>query len=905
MRLNPGTRLGAYEIVAAIGAGGMGEVYRARDTRLGRTVAIKIVRSYTLAGPAFQERLSGEAKAISALDHPNICALYDVGHEAGLDYLVMQYVEGETLAARLAHGAMAPDAAFACAAQVATALAAAHRQHIVHRDLKPANIMLTKGGVKLLDFGLAKLETFPPDAGLATHTSPLTAAGTVVGTLNYMSPEQLEGRDIDTRSDLFSFGAVVFEMLSGRRAFSGNSAAATVAAIMSAEPPCLEGVAGFGAQVPATVQRSVDRVLRRCFAKHPDDRWQSAADVADELTWIAGEWRRGDRTPEVRHRSSPWRWWPLVAASVAGAAIAAATFSLGRPRSQAPAPARIEFQIDAPPQTAFANVYDGVAVSPDGLNIVVSAVSEGARAHSLWLRSLGSLTLRPLPGTENASSPSWSPDGRSVAFFADGKLKRIEIAGGSPLPLCDAAVSSYAPAGISWNRDDVILFGGPDGLRRILATSGVAEPATRVDPTRRETGHGFPQFLPDGDRFLYFIASDDIRVQGVYAGSLSAPQQPRQLLRTPSRAAYAPARGGQPPYLLWIRDRSLVAQRLDPDSLQLQNDPVTITDDVNVNIYNARPAFSVSDEGVLTYFSGDTFTKRPLAWMTRGRKESSPAAPDGVYWNVGLAPGADRIAAGVWERDGATGNQNLDVFIWEGGTKRRVTTSPARDGSPVWSPDGTEIVYASARESGVAQIFRRKAAAGAGEDERLTDGSDYKIPVHWSRDGKYVIYEAAGDLFALSMLDRRSIAVAQTPANERAGSISPNGQWLAFIADYSGRPELYVKPFNPGTPDSSPPTLISRDGAADVKWNRDGTELFFLDLRRRVMVVPVQSGPQGTRRAGLPEPLFQADIRVPRDDRQFAGTDDDRRFLVILSPVAGDQRQLITVVTNWQTSPTK
>jgi serine/threonine protein kinase/Tol biopolymer transport system component len=900
--LNPGTRLGAYEIVTAIGAGGMGEVYRAKDTRLGRTVAIKIVRSDASAGAAFQERLRREAKTISALDHPNICALYDVGHEAGLDYLVMQYVEGETLAAVLANGAMPPEAALACAGQIASALAAAHRRHIVHRDLKPANIMLTKSGVKLLDFGVAKLVSFPSAADLATHTSSPTAEGELIGTLNYMSPEQLEGKAIDTRSDLFSFGAVMFEMLCGRPAFAGDSTAATVAAIMRAEPPRLGDVHGFAARTPATVLRRVDRLLRRCFARPPDDRWQSAADLADELTWIEDEWRRPDGAPDGVHRPGARRWLPLAAACLAGTAIAA-ILVLMRPWQHAPAEPRLQFEISAPPQTTFAGVHDGIAVSPDGQNIVLSLAGESNRQRFLWLRPLASLQPRLLPGTENASSPSWSPNGGSVAFFADGKLKRIEIAGGSPLPLCDAVDSIYVPAGITWSREDVILFGGPEGLRRILASGGVAETVTRVDLARREIGHGFPQFLPDGDRFLYFIASDDVTVQGVYVGSLSDPQQRRQLLRTPSRAAYAPARSGHPAYLLWIRDRSLLAQRIDPELFQMVGDPVTVTDDLNVNIYNARPAFSISDQGVLTYFAGETFGKRRMVWMTRDGKEPSEAAPEAVYWNVGLAPGANRMAVGLWEIDGQTGQPNLDVWIWEFAQEARwrATTAPARDGAPVWSPTGAEIAYASARDSGVGQIFRRKASPGDRGEEPLTEGPRYKIPVDWSRDGKYIIYEEGqADLMALPLLDRKPIALANTPFVERAGSISPSGRWLAFVADYAGRLEVYVKPFDPGAsdPHSQQPTPISRDGAVDVTWSPDGTELFFLDLSRRLMVVRLESGPHGIS-AEPPRPLFQADIRAARPDGQFA-TADGQRFLVILSPETGDDRQVMTVVTNWQ-----
>ena len=397
-------------------------------------------------------------------------------------------------------------------------------------------------------------------------------------------------------------------------------------------------------------------------------------------------------------------------------------------------------------------------------------------------------------------------------MFLDGKLKRVDITGGPPLSLCDAAASFVIPDWISWSRRDTILFGGSQGRRRVHTSGGAVEVVTSADRSRGEIGHGFPQFLPDRERFLYFIASNDANVQGVYAGSVSEPARRQQLIRTPARVAFAPPRRDHPAYLLWIRDRALVAQPFDPDSLQFRGDALAVTNDINVHIYNSRPAFFVSDAGVLAYFAGGTFAKRPLVWMRRGGKQPEAAAPDDAYWNLDLAPADDRIAVGRWEFDGKTGQPNLDVGIREsaGGSLWRVTTLPGRDGSPVWSPDGAEIAYASAREDGVAQIYRRKAAAGDGNEARLTDGPHYKIAVDWSADGKYIVFEERNDLMVLPLDgDRRAVPIAQTRFVEKAGTISPNGRWFAFVADYSGRPNVYVKPFKPGTAEVDQPTPVS------------------------------------------------------------------------------------------------
>ena len=504
---------GLYEILSPIGAGGMGEVYRASDTRLARTVAIKVIRSQSTVSPEFQDRFAREARAISALDHPHICALYDVGHDDGLDYLVIQYLEGETLAERLGRlpQSLPLDETLRHARRIAEALGAAHRKNIVHRDLKPGNVMLTKSGIKLLDFGLAKLVARTPAgdvASLATLTSPLSLTkGSCWVRFLYMSPEQLEGRDVDGRSDVFSFGAVLFEMLTGRRLFERESQAAVIAAVMTVDPTVAGLLSGVKPALPAKTRRDLERLLRKCLAKHPDDRWQSAADLAYELAGIEEDWRGGtDETKAPQAPSRGWPAWMVVAAGLAGAGIVAAGLSLfGRSidrKETALGLQAIRFVADPPPRTRFTNLYDSVAPSPDGRFVVFSAGPEAIDAASLWLRPLDSASERPLQGTDKALFPTWSQDSRSIAFFTEGKLKRIEVAGGAPLTLCDASIG-VAPGGATWNRDGIILFGGATGLHRVSASGGTPTLVTTVDGSRRETGHGFPQFMPDGNRFLY------------------------------------------------------------------------------------------------------------------------------------------------------------------------------------------------------------------------------------------------------------------------------------------------------------------------------------------------------------------------------------------------------------------
>jgi Tol biopolymer transport system component len=563
-----------------------------------------------------------------------------------------------------------------------------------------------------------------------------------------------------------------------------------------------------------------------------------------------------------------------------------------------PAP-RIEFLVPAPAGTTFVDLAAGLAVSPDGKSIVMTAQAPGTSAASLWLQTLDSLTPRLLPNTQGAKFPAWSPDGRSIAYFADNQLKLVDLAGGAPLSLCAASATAGLPGGASVNRDGVILISSVSGLQRVSSSEkGAVRPVTVADVARRELAHGFPQFLPDGDRFLYFIWSDDSNVQGVYASSLSAPGRRTRLLRTPSKAVFVPEHDGHPAYLLWMQERTLLAQRIDARSLQLVGDPSTVAQNVNVSIYNGRPMFSVSETGTLAYVEGQAPTKRRMVWMRRGDPAPVPAAPEAMYWNLSLAPDGERIALGRFG-DATSGDAaNLDVWIWDiaRATEERITFSPARDAAPIWSPDGREIVHGSGREGG-AGLYRRPASSDEASMQRLTGG--YTLPYDWSRDGRYILYTQLGDVMALRLDgDPTSIPVAQTEFTETTPAISPDGRWVSFAANYTGRFEIYVQPFPGGAGVS--PQRISSDGGYGGKWRADGGEFFFTGLNGAPMGMTIHIDPSGVR-GDKARALFGPDIRIRPDNvtRQFDVTADGQRFLMILRSPDDDAPTQMTVVYNW------
>jgi Tol biopolymer transport system component len=569
-------------------------------------------------------------------------------------------------------------------------------------------------------------------------------------------------------------------------------------------------------------------------------------------------------------------------------------------RETAPDLRAVQFSMEPPQNTTFTNQYGGYAASPDGRYFVFTVAVKGNS--QLWLRQLDSMVSRPLSGTEGGNFPTWSPDSKSLAFYVGGKLKRIEIAGGAAVTLGDAPQNPVSPTG-TWNRDGVILFGSSAGLQRVSASGGGTTLLTKADPAKMETGHGYPQFLPDGHRFLYFVASTNADVQGVYGSSLEHPDQRQQVMRTAAKAVYVPAHGAYSPYLLWLQEQKLLAQRFNLDTLHLEGDPVSVAEDIGINPNNGmRAAYWASDSGLLIYFASPALGKRQFAWIGKDGKFLGSAGPDDTVSSVALAPDGQRMAVARSEVQG--GKVNLDVWIREFArpVMPRLTFDAAEDRLPAWSPDGKQIAYSSAHEAGVFQIFR-KDASGAGLEERLTDGPNNKALLDWSKDGKYLLYrevnpQTGNDLMALPVEgERKPIVVVNTPYQESTGAISPDGRWVAYASNDSGVSQLYAQAF-PGLAGAPPGRWqLSTDGAYDVKWRRD-QEIYYETANGKMMAVTVQSGPQGIR-AETPRELFSADFQTG-SLHEFDVTADGQRFLVILNTTSQGNSERLTVVSNWQ-----
>ncbi len=737
MPLSPATRLGPYEIVAAIGAGGMGEVYRARDTRLDRTVAIKVLPQHRYSTPQARERLEREAKAISSLSHPHICPLYDIGRQDGIDYLVMEYLEGQTLSDRLKKGPLPLEQVLQYAIQIADALDTAHKHGVIHRDLKPGNIMLTKTGAKLLDFGLAKVRAAEAVAGMTavpTETTPLTAEGAILGTLQHMAPEQLEGKEADARTDIFALGALIYEMATGRKAFEGKSQASLIAAILEHEPPSLSALQ------PLT-PLALDHVVTTCLAKDPDARRQSAHDVLLELRWIAAGSGQPDSPVVPRRRARELLGW-ILAGCLLAALIAGGLMVYLR---SAPEAHVVQFEVVLPQN----DVGWVPTISPDGQHVAYTARATSTNARMIFLRSLNSLDTNPLPGTEGEIDYSWSPDSSQIAFATASALKKISITGGPPQVICNQRASD-----IAWNRDGVILFwgGAGQGLWRVAAGGGEPKPVTKLDPAPQETAHLFTQFLADGRHFIYLGASDKPEKSGTYLGSLDSPEVKR-IHDGNANTVYA-----QPGYLLFIRGTStqsggwgsgsLMAQRFDIRRAELSGDPVVVAD--SVATFSASVGsevgqmlfgfFSVSQNGVLTYSPGSGTPGTQLAWFDRSGKHLGTVGEPADYSNPAISPDQKMVAVG--KVDPQTKTRDIWVNDLQRGTSSRLTFDPADDLNPMWSPDGKHIAFSSNRK-GHRDIYL-KAASGVGEEQVLAESAEEKSLEDWSADGQYLVWGRNG-----------------------------------------------------------------------------------------------------------------------------------------------------------------
>ncbi len=860
MSLAAGDKLGPYEILSLLGKGGMGEVYRAHDPRTGRDVAVKVSSEH------FNDRFDREVRAVAALNHPNICTLYDVGP----NYLVMELVEGEA-----PEGPMPLDEALRIARQIADALEAAHEKGITHRDLKPANIKVKPDGtVKVLDFGLAKLGGTPTARSEDSPTISMAAtqAGVILGTAAYMSPEQARGKQVDRRADIWAFGVVLYELLTGKRLFQGEDLTDTLARVVRDQSDL------------SPVPPKVRRLLERCLEKDPKKRLRDIGDVWQLLEEPASP---GGTVPS---RRLGWLSWTAAALFLFSTAV----FAFLWLRAPAPETLASQFQVDPPASTQFTSPYSATAISPDGRYIVFAAGKQGSA--TLWLRPLDSLAARPLQGTEDANMPFWSPDSKSVAYYQGGKLKRSDIVGGAPQVLCDAV--QLTSAGGTWNRDGTILFVSAGGLFRLASSGGVPQQVTELDEGRNEGEHGYPQFLPDGNRFLYLILGIDANVQGIYVGSLDNPKQRVRIVATDWKASYVPARDGRPGYLLWMREQTLLAQPFDAGKLTLEGSAAPIAEEV-ASAASLRTAFWTSDAGVLAYRTGMAAGSTALTWFDRqGKAIGTVGNPQG-YGELALSP--DGTQAAVFRRD--TVGDDLWIIEFARGSSTRVTTDPGNESYPVWSPDGKQIAFSSNRGKTAYDLYRKPAGA-SGEEEVLLKDDEVKIPSDWSRDGRFLLYNIlqnrgrSSSIWVLPMIgDRKPAKYLASEFNEFGGRFSPDGRWVAYVSDVSKRSEIYVSPF----PDAaaSPAVLVSIDGGTLPHWRRDGKGLYYLAPGRKLMEVEVTPGP--SFKVGVPKVLFQTPALGTNNPMgsSWDVSPDGQRFLV---NAASEQQSPspLTVLTNWQ-----
>jgi eukaryotic-like serine/threonine-protein kinase len=872
MPLAQGTRLGPYEITAPLGVGGMGEVYRARDTRLNRTVAIKILPAGLSSDPVRKQRFEREAKTISSLNHPHICVLYDVGHQDGIDYLVMECVEGETLAKRMEKGPLPLEQVLKYGAQIADALDKAHRSGVVHRDLKPGNIVLAATGAKLLDFGLAK-----PVSSLATvvtltaatRRASVTEEGAIVGTFQYMSPEQVEGKDVDGRSDIFSLGAVLYEMLTGHKAFSGKSQVSVASAILETEPAPIRGF-------KPTTPPLLDHAVKKCLAKHPDERWQSASDLASELTWIAESARDASAPPVTFGKNGKWLAWLGFGALL----VALATAAIWRYSAR---PAGVAMLFHAPLRF---RVQD-LEIAPNGHTLVLVGPRDFGAKNVLWLYELGSSDARILPETEGASYPFWSPDGRSLAFFADGKLKRLELSGGPVEMICDAP----SGRGGSWNKDGVIIF-APDagvggGLHKVYASGGTSTPISSPDKSRGESSHRWPMFLPDGRHYLYMADtfSGQKSINSIFVGSLDSNEK-RFVIEATANAAYA-----APGYLLFYRDNTLVAQRFDLRRLALTGEMTAVLTDVHYLAEVRRAAFAVSDRGALVAQTGGGTALSQPVWFDRGGKEVAVLGKPDVYGNVFLSRNGSFVSVDRTD----LGSLNTDVWIYElqDGRAKRLTFDPAFDAVPIWSPDGARVVFSSNRQANFDLYV--KNSDGTQEEKAIVQDDIGKIPNDWSRDGRFILYTRGTDLWCVTVPELKSSMFLKAASVLTNIQFSPDGKWVAYAANESGKWEIYVTSF----PDARGKWQISTGGGEQPRWRGDGKELFYLSPDGEMMAVSVTTGAMFDARA--PVTLFRSTPRQPVSTLHRFAYDvswDGQRFL-INSQVKNAETQPMTVILNW------
>ena len=883
MALTPGIRFGPYEIVSTLGAGGMGEVYRARDTRLERTVAIKTLPAEFSSDPVRKQRFEREAKTISSLNHPHICVLYDVGSQDGVDYLVMEYVEGETLAKRLEKGALPLVQVLNFGAQIADALDKAHRSGVIHRDLKPGNIMLTPTGAKALDFGLAKPAAAPASVATltaaATQFSPMTEQGAIVGTFQYMSPEQIEGKELDGRSDTFSLGAVLYEMLTGQKAFQGKSQLSVASAILEKEPAPISTIK------PLTPP-SLDHAIRRCLAKDPDDRWQSARDIALELKSISSADSAPSSSPVSALSRSRNRRELLAWAIASAALLALVAHWFLRPRDSISALPTYSF-IDPPATTSFQIEGDQgtpPALSPDGGAVVFGAGDE------LWYRSLRTGSERILPGAHGAIFPFWSPDSSSIGFFDDSKLKILDISTGVIRTLCDAP----GARGGSWSTSGIIVFSPAvrDVLYQIPAAGGSPSAITHLDP-KLHTTHRWPFFLPDGQHFLYLAGNHALpqaEQNGIYLASLDGKVN-RLLVSSLAGAAYAQGN------VLYVKESTLYAQPLDLSKPALAGAAVRLADGVVVDMGVWHATFTASQTNELIFQTGAASALSRLEWLDRQGKHLSFASDKGAFYGPRLSRDGRRILVGV-------GNPTVEVWVFDasGQNKTRLTFYGSLTSEAVWSPDNSHFAVNIGLPNGHNKTVA-KASSGSGPETVIREGDAIVAPTDWSPDGRYLLAERYLNgrseiwLFPLTPGEtpRPLLTLATTQGLQTSGQISPDGKFVAFTMAASSGPQVFIVPF----PSGNGMWQVSLDGGHWPRWRRDGKELYFVSPRNVLTAVEIHAKADGLE-VGHPIPLFS--FRPGRIYRLgmvgYDVTPDGRRFL--LNAAADENNRPLTLLVNWE-----
>jgi Tol biopolymer transport system component len=893
MPLAPGTKLGPYEIQSPLGAGGMGEVYRAKDTRLDRTVAIKILPEQLSSDPVCKQRFEREAKTISSLNHPHICTLHDIGSQDGVDYLVMECVEGETLAKRLEKGPLPLEQVVNIGAEIADALDRAHRSGVVHRDLKPGNIMLTASGAKLLDFGLAK-PAMAPVSGMtltaaAAQTKPVTQEGTIVGTFQYMSPEQVESKELDGRSDIFSLGAVLYEMVTGNRAFEGKSHLTVASAILEKEPAPIKTTR------PLTPP-ALERAVKKSLAKRPEERWQSAGDLASELKWAAEsgvERATHGLTAGPRKLLLRVVWVAITLLSIAFAI--AATYYATRPAPESALMASV-----IPPPGVFADTSGRIGppqISPDGKRLAFigckteSAATSmlGGKTCSIWLRVLTSSEAHEVNDTSGAYYPFWSPDGHEIAFFADGKLKRVAAEGGPVQVICDAPDAR----GGSWGNAGTIIFSatrtGP--VLRVPAEGGTPVAVTQVKPASelgQPTSNRWPTLLPDGEHFLYMNSPNGAcsGLSELRFASLDGKQDV-SVLKTCSSAAFANG------YLLYWSDGNLTAQPINAHTGVLSGVPVAVVEHVSFDPLFSIVEFSVSAEGKLVYVAGDATLDRQLLWYDRNGKLLGTMGENNPYKGVSISPDGSRVVA-----DTISVKESKILILDARGTRTLMTVNNSFGAAPTWSADGREIYFIS-NPNGPQDIYVR-AADGSGEPTEVVKFEKNVLGALFlavSPDGKYLACTAVvdpprgNDIYTVALSgDRKPQPFLNTFARETAPAFSPDGKWLAYESDGTGRNEVYITPF----PRSGAQYQVSTGGGERPVWKRDGKEIYYRE-GLRVMAVEVKAKADSLE---LSSPTGLFELAAGNLNGRYYDVAPDGRFLANTSPLTA-KAQSFSLVVNW------